>query len=632
MAAYTIGYQPQFVQSDIGSIQKRLAEMQSQYDTAYQGQLEAEDAFGNIPVVSQSDMGLRDEVLGGFKNKVQTIVDEYGGDYGAASKRLAKEIIATKSNPFFQLAARKAQLAEEQRKLASQPGSIVLQDVRNVNLRDAQGNYISPDQLGYNVTTRDYLRKELGNAYGALADKISMGDYKTLRNTPWLIQKAVTKGITEQEVPAVAENMMGTLKQMYPTLPEDVVQSIAVEQANQLVKGTTFQESSNRAWEVQQEAAEWNRREDFKEKQAADKLAKKEVVDKSNFLKQDRSRQYLTEDPRYKDKENTLSRFNATFTDSYTGKTYNNPFEAKKELDEMKKQQSFYTKERERLKKAYNINAIGLPEKRIQVKDGLITGADAKYNTDVSGWNKQRDARLAAYQKDLAKLERDETAFRNKVEAKEKAFKGYIPSDKEFNNALKLYGLPENTSYDDFMKHVSSDKTLVDNKVIDLNATNSAGATLKNDMVGSALRYVISTTAPEKITIKVVKDRLNNAKSKDISKEDLAKMLNPENVDAISLSPGFIENNELLVQGIDGSIIAVPARLFGSQVEGIMNTPIYDPSTGKQIATYKDYYKQLRKNNDSEEMTKFENIISEKIANSFNYNFYQMQGSTAKQE
>lgn len=251
MAAYTIGYQPQFVQSDIGSIQKRLAEMQSQYDTAYQGQLEAEDAFGNIPVVSQSDAGLRDEVLGGFKNKVQTIVDEYGGDYGAASKRLAKEIIATKSNPFFQLASRKAQLAEEQRKLASQPGSIVLQDVRNVNLRDAQGNYISPDQLGYNVTTRDYLRKELGNAYGNLAKKVREGDYQTLRSTPWLMQKAVTQGITEQEVPAVADDMMGTLKQMYPTLPEDVVQSIATEQASQLVLGTQNKEQAN--WKYQQD-------------------------------------------------------------------------------------------------------------------------------------------------------------------------------------------------------------------------------------------------------------------------------------------------------------------------------------------------------------------------------------------
>lgn len=251
MAAFTIGYTPQFIQSDIGAIQKRFADMQSQYDLGYQQSLEAEDAFGNIPVVSQSDMELRDEVLGGFKNRVQSIVDEYGGDYGAASKRLAKEIIATKSNPFFQLAARKAQLAEEQRKLASQPGSIVLQDVRNINLRDAQGNYISPDQLGYNVTTRDYLRKELENAYGNLAKKVREGDYQTLRSTPWLMQKAVTQGITEQEVPAVAEDMMGTLKQMYPTLPEDVVQSIATEQASQLVLGTQNKEQTN--WKYQQD-------------------------------------------------------------------------------------------------------------------------------------------------------------------------------------------------------------------------------------------------------------------------------------------------------------------------------------------------------------------------------------------
>ncbi len=618
MAAFTIGYTPQFIQSDIGAIQKRFADMQSQYDTAYQGRLEAEDAFGNIPVVSQSDMALRDEILEEFKNKAQSIVDEYGGDYGAASKRLAKEIIAAKSNPFFQLAARKTQLAEEQRKLASQPGSIVLQDVRNINLRDAQGNYISPDQLGYNVTTRDYLRKELGLAYADLAKKVTEGDYQSVKGIPWLLQKAVTKGITEEEVPAVAEAMMGTLKQMHPELSDDIAQSIALEQANQLVMGTQ-----------NKELADWKYQQDYILDQQKDS---REGKQREDFLKQDRSRQYLTEDPHYKDKEEIISRLTATFTDSYTGKTYNNPFEAKKELDEMKKQQSFYTKEKERIKKAYNINALGLPEKRLEVKDGAITGPDAKYYGDTSGWLKQRDARLAAYQEDMAKLKRDENAFRNKVEAMEKAFKGYIPSDKEFNKALKLYELPEDTSYDDFMKHALSDKTLVDSKVIDLNATNNAGNTLKDDMAGSAVRYVMSTAAPKKITVKVVKGRLNNVESKDISKEDLAKILTPENVDAISLSPSFIENNELLVQGVDGSITAVPARLFGSQVEGIMDTPIYHPSTGEQVGTYKDYYEKLRKNNDLEGMTEFENIISEKIANSFNYNFYQMQGNTAKQE
>ena len=260
MAAYTIGYQPQFVQSDVGAIQKQFADMQQQYDLGYQSQLGAEDTFANIPVVSASDAQLRDEVLGGFRTKAQAILDEYGGDYGAASKRLAREIVSTRANPFFNLAARKAQLAEEQRKMAAQPGSIILKNVADVNLRDAQGNYISPDQLGYQVTTRDILRNELSNAYGKLADKISTGDFESVKGVPYLIQRAITRGITEQEVPLVAKQMEGTLKQMYPTLDDNIAESISMEQANQLVKGTQFDTAANEQWRRNQEAAEWGRR------------------------------------------------------------------------------------------------------------------------------------------------------------------------------------------------------------------------------------------------------------------------------------------------------------------------------------------------------------------------------------
>lgn len=629
MAAFTIGYTPQFIQSDIGAIQKRFADMQSQYDLGYQQSLEAEDAFSAIPTITAEDAAIKEDVLGGFKNRVQGIVDEYGGDYGAAAKRLAKEIISTKSNPFFTAAMLKAQRAEEQRKLASQPGAIILKDVTKTPLRDAQGNYVTADQLDYSVTTRDAIRRELGLAYADLAKKVTEGDYQSVKGVPWLLQKAVTRGITQEEVPAVAENMIATVKQMHPELSDDIAQSIALEQANQLVMGTQTQETSN--WQYQQDYNFGQQKDMYKWQ--LDEKANRETEQRDNFLKQDRSRQYLTEDPQYKDKEKTLSKITTPFTDTYTGKTYNNPFEAKQELDKMKKQQSFYTKERERIKKAYNINAFGIPEKRVELKDGLVTGPDSKYYANnTAEWYKQRDARLIQYQKDIAKLERDEKSFKNKVESLEKTFKGYILSDKEFNSALKLYELPENASYNELIKHATSNKTLVDNKVIDLNATNNAGNTLKSDMVGSALRYINSTAAPKKITIKEINGKLNNAKSKDITKEKLAELLNPDNVDAISLAPGFIENNELLIQGIDGEIIAVPARIFGSQVEGIMDTPIINPTTGERIGTYKDYYKQLRKNNDLGGMTEFENVVSEKIANKFNYNFYQMQGNTAKQE
>lgn len=269
MAAFTIGYTPQFIQSDIGAIQKRFADMQSQYDLGYQQSLEAEDAFSAIPTITAEDAAIKEDVLGGFKNRVQGIVDEYGGDYGAAAKRLAKEIISTKSNPFFTAAMLKAQRAEEQRKLASQPGAIILKDVTKTPLRDAQGNYVTADQLDYNVTTRDAIRRELGLAYADLAKKVTEGNYQSVKGIPWLLQKAVTRGITQEEVPAVAENMIATVKQMHPELSDDIAQSIALEQANQLVMGTQTQETSN--WQYQRfqqmqdekDMYAWKKQQDF---------------------------------------------------------------------------------------------------------------------------------------------------------------------------------------------------------------------------------------------------------------------------------------------------------------------------------------------------------------------------------
>ena len=94
MAQYGIQYTPQFVQSDIGAMQRKFDDLQQGYDTAYSGAVAAEDAFGQFDV-DQRDIELKNEVLGGFKNRVKSLVDRYGGDWGAASKQLASEIVRT---------------------------------------------------------------------------------------------------------------------------------------------------------------------------------------------------------------------------------------------------------------------------------------------------------------------------------------------------------------------------------------------------------------------------------------------------------------------------------------------------------------------------------------------------------
>ena len=271
MAQYGIQYTPQFVQSDIGAMQKRFDDLQQGYDTAYAGALAAEDQFGQFDV-DQRDIELKNEVLGGFKNRVKSLVDRYGGDWGAASKQLASEIVRTKNDKFFPIAARRKMLAEEQRRAASQPGAIILKDVRNVDLRDKDGNWINPEDLDYKVTTREALMKDLDAEYSGLANQIRMGDYHAVKGLPWMMEKDITKGITEAEVPMVAENMVASLKQMHPELNDDIAKSIAINQARQYVKGNDTKETENWWWKQQQEEDAYNRRRDAEKPKPKDDI------------------------------------------------------------------------------------------------------------------------------------------------------------------------------------------------------------------------------------------------------------------------------------------------------------------------------------------------------------------------
>ena len=160
--AQPIQYTPQFIQTDVGAIQDKLNARQGQYDTAYASTLGAEDQFGQYDVHAK-DIDLKNKVIGGFKDRVKSLVDQYGGDYAAASKQLVKEIVNTKNDKFFKLAAERNKLAEEQRRLVQQygPNAIVLKDVTKPDLMDSQGNYIRPEDLSSEVLNREHFEKIL---------------------------------------------------------------------------------------------------------------------------------------------------------------------------------------------------------------------------------------------------------------------------------------------------------------------------------------------------------------------------------------------------------------------------------------------------------------------------------------
>ena len=254
-----IEYTPQFIKTDVGAIQDKLNARQGQYDTAYAGALGAEDQFGQFDVHAK-DIDLKNKVIGGFKDRVKSLVDQYGGDYAAASKQLVKEIVNTKNDKFFKLAAERNKLAEEQRKLVQQygPNAIVLKDVTKPDLMDSQGNYIRPEDLSSEVLSREHFEKILDTDFGLLKNKKREGAL-TKSSTPGYLQSTTTQGITGSEVNQVAQDMYNTLKKTRPDLQDDIAINIANNQAKSYVLGSTNQLVGDKEWDLARQREEYAR-------------------------------------------------------------------------------------------------------------------------------------------------------------------------------------------------------------------------------------------------------------------------------------------------------------------------------------------------------------------------------------
>lgn len=256
MAAFGIEYRPQFIQSDIGAMQRKFDDMQQAYDQSYMGSLSAEDQFNQLEV-NPVDIGLKNEIIGGFRNKVQSIVDKYGGDWGAAAKQLAREVVKTKQDPFFQLASKRNQLAEEQRRLKQQygPDAIVTADINKVALKDSEGKYIDPSQLQYEVLHRGQFKEMLNKELGHLAKNVTEGQFVASKNIPWQMERKITTGITANDIPSVAKQGYDLIKKQNPNIPDDVAMDIAMNEAKSYVGDIRTDYTENAPWKIAQEKA-----------------------------------------------------------------------------------------------------------------------------------------------------------------------------------------------------------------------------------------------------------------------------------------------------------------------------------------------------------------------------------------
>lgn len=239
-----VRYVPQFIETDLGFYKDILDRREAEYEQAFAMPLEIEDMYANVPSTIM-DIETKNEVLNDFKSRVEDIVyKKYSGDYAAARRDLAREVMKERQNPFFKIAPERYRLAEEERKIREKLGINYIpgRSVLDVPIRDENGNWITQDQLQHKYWDRGQLVNRLQTEFSRMASMVRDGRWSVSKDVKGLIEKARTRGITKSEVEPLAEIMAQTLINSDPELDPAIAHEIALNEANTYVLGYTKEE------------------------------------------------------------------------------------------------------------------------------------------------------------------------------------------------------------------------------------------------------------------------------------------------------------------------------------------------------------------------------------------------------
>jgi len=138
-------------------VQQNLQQHQGKYDVGFGEALAAKDMYSSAEV-SENDIANKNNIVSKFTNNMDEMVKEkYGGDWGRASKEVARMVTNVRQNPFWDTAKILKERQEEARKLKTQYGSeaLVFDDLMGRGSIDPEtGKVISPDQLQYDIRKR----------------------------------------------------------------------------------------------------------------------------------------------------------------------------------------------------------------------------------------------------------------------------------------------------------------------------------------------------------------------------------------------------------------------------------------------------------------------------------------------
>jgi hypothetical protein len=149
----------------------QLDKAQGQYDNAYAGALAAKDQYGGIDV-GLPDVADKNRIVGDFVDKTdQMVKDQYQGDWGKASKAIAKSVSDIRQDPFWNTSKRVDQLREEERNLVAKygPNALQFKSVANTSVIDpATGKVRTPDQFKSDIVEKGDWNKTIQTVLGKI--------------------------------------------------------------------------------------------------------------------------------------------------------------------------------------------------------------------------------------------------------------------------------------------------------------------------------------------------------------------------------------------------------------------------------------------------------------------------------
>ena len=139
--AVPIQYQSQFIPTDfstvgnlLGMFRQDMAQRNQEFDQAAELETSSLADIGSIPTY---DLQGRESRMSELDRAISDTVSKYGGDYGAASKDIARIIAKERNNPWYQMNKQLYDTEQKRRELSLDANNIILGD-RYTTVADAR--------------------------------------------------------------------------------------------------------------------------------------------------------------------------------------------------------------------------------------------------------------------------------------------------------------------------------------------------------------------------------------------------------------------------------------------------------------------------------------------------------------